>query len=72
MTNNLEISLERREKLAIERITQAENDATAEVRTLTADIALAATRQLLIESIDDTKADVLINSSIESLSKRLN
>ena len=72
MSNNLEISLERREKLAIERITQAENDATAEVRTLTADIALAATRQLLIESIDDTKADALINSSIESLSKRLN
>jgi len=72
MTNDLEASLDRREKLAIGRIAQAENDATAEVRAMTANIALTATRQLLIENINDKKADALINSSIEDLSKKLN
>ncbi len=72
MTNDLEASLDRREKLAIDRIAQAENDATAEVKAMTADIALTATRQLLIENINDKKADALINSSIEDLSKKLN
>ena len=65
MTDDLEASLDRREKLAIGRIAQAENDATADVRAMTADIALTATRQLLIENINDKKADVLINSSID-------
>jgi F-type H+-transporting ATPase subunit b len=72
MSHDLEISLERREKLAIERITQAENDATIEVQTMTANIALTATQQLLIESLDDSKADTLINSSIQGLSEKLN
>ncbi len=72
MTQDLELSLERREKSAIERISQAENDATAEVKILAADIALNATQRLLIESINDDKADALINSSIAELEKKLN
>ena len=72
MTQDLELSLERREKSAIERISQAENDATAEVKILAADIALNATQRLLIESINDDKADALIDSSIAELEKKLN
>jgi F-type H+-transporting ATPase subunit b len=72
MAKELEASLKRREKLALDRISQAENDATGEVRTIIADIALSATRQLLIENITDAKADELINTSINDLSSKLN
>ena len=72
MTKELKSSLSRREKLALDRISQAENDATSEVRTMITDVALLATRQLLIENIDDKKADELINKSIVDLSSKLN
>ena len=72
MTTDLEASLERREKLAIDRIAQAETDATTEVRAMTADIALAATRQLLIDNAKDAKADELIDGAIEELPEKLN
>jgi len=72
MTDDLEKSLERREKLAKERISQAENDATAEISTMTSEVALTAARQLLIENIDESKGDELIDFSIQDLSKRLN
>ena len=72
MTADLEASLERREKLAIDRISQAENDATAEVRAMTADLALEATRQLLIDNVKDTKADELIDSAVKDLPNKLN
>ncbi len=71
MTDDLEASLERREKLAMERISQAENDATVEITTMTSDIALTAARQLLIENIDESKGDELIDSAIQDLEKRL-
>tara|TARA_B100000315_G_scaffold249276_1_gene280243 strand:- start:5923 stop:6462 length:540 start_codon:yes stop_codon:yes gene_type:complete len=72
MTTDLEASLERREKLAMDRIAQAENDATAEVRAMTADVALAATRQLLIDNAKDAKADELIDGAIKELPEKLN
>ena len=72
MTKELKSSLSRREKLALDRISQAENDATSEVRTMITDVALLATRQLLIENIDNKKADELINKSIVDLSNKLN
>ena len=72
MTDELESSLDRREKLAIGRINQAEKDATSEIRLMTAEISLAAARQLLIENINDKKADNLIEASIRDLSKKLN
>ena len=72
MAKDLEVSLNRREKLALDRISQAENDATVEVRAMITDIALSATRQLLIENINDAKADDLINASIKDLSNKLN
>ncbi len=72
MNQDLEFSLNRREKLALDRISQAENDATEEVRAMVIDVALSATRQLLIENIDEKKVDDLINTSITDLSNKLN
>ena len=72
MTSDLEVSLKRRKKLAMDRIAQAEKDATAEVRAMTADLALAATRQLLIENVTEIKADELIDAAVNELPTKLN
>ena len=68
----LEDSLQRREKLAMDRIAQAETDAQEEVRALTTDIALAAARGLLADAIQNDKADALINDAINELPEKLN
>ena len=72
MIKELEASLERREKLAIDRIAQAEKDATSEISIMTAEVSLTATRRLLIENINEKKANDLIDCSIEELAEKLN
>jgi len=72
MTEELEASLQRREKLAMDRIAQAEADAADEVRSLTTDIALAAARGLLADAVKDDKADALIDDAIKELPEKLN
>ena len=72
LTEDLEQALQRREKLAMDRIAQAENDAQAEVRALTTDIALAAARSLLADAVKNDRADALINNAIKELPEKLN
>ncbi len=72
MTSDLEASLKRREKLAMDRIQQAEIEATAEVRAMTTEIALSATHQLLAENVKGDKADELVNDAIKELPEKLN
>ena len=72
LTEELEASLQRREKLALDRIAQAEADAAEDVRALTTDIALAAARGLLADAVRDDKADALINDAIKELPEKLN
>lgn len=72
MAADLEASLKRRERLAMDRIGQAEADATAEVRALTTEIALNATNQLMTDNVKGDKADELVDSAIQELSKKLN
>ena len=72
LLEELEVSLQRREKLAVDRIAQAEADAQEEVRTLTTDIALAAARGLLTDAVKDSKADALVNNAIKELPEKLN
>ncbi|MDG2034527.1 MAG: F0F1 ATP synthase subunit B [Rhodospirillales bacterium] len=72
LTEDLENALQRREKLAMDRIAQAETDAQEEVRALTTDIALAAARGLLADAIQNDKADALINDAIKELPEKLN
>ena len=72
LTKDLENALQRREKLAMDRIAQAETDAQEEVRALTTDIALAAARGLLADAVQNDKADALINDAIKELPEKLN
>ena len=72
LTEDLEKALQRREKLAMDRIAQAETDAQEEVRALTTDIALAAARGLLADAVQNDKADALINRAIGELPEKLN
>lgn len=69
---DLERSLKRREQLAFERIAQAEAAAVAEVRTRATEIALEATRRLVVQRVSGKRADALIDAAIEELPTRLN
>ena len=72
LTEELEEALQRREKLAMDRIAQAETDAQEEVRALTTDIALAAARGLLADEVQNDKAEALVNDAIRELPEKLN
>ena len=68
----LEDSLQRREKLAMDRITQAEASALDEIRARTVDIALDATRDLLADNLSYHKANAMLDDAIKALPGRLN
>jgi F-type H+-transporting ATPase subunit b len=67
----LEASLERRRKLALERIEQAEAQALDAVRAKTVDLALDATREFLSKELKGKQADALINQAIKDLPGKL-
>jgi F-type H+-transporting ATPase subunit b len=68
---NLETALARREKLAMEKITQAEAAAIAEVRREAVDVAAAAARKLIAASLNDARANALIDAAIKDVDTRL-
>lgn len=61
----------RREHQAMERIAQAEAEATREVRNKAVDIAIDATRQLIANSLPKDKAAELVDAAIKDLPNRL-
>ena len=67
----LEVSLQRREKLAMDRITQAEASAVDEIRAHTVDIALDATHDLLAKDLSENRATAMLNDAIKELPDRL-
>jgi len=67
----LEIALKRREQLAHDRIAQAETAALAEVRGVAVDVAIAATRQLILQSLDQQSGAALIDDAIKVLPQKL-
>jgi F-type H+-transporting ATPase subunit b len=67
----LEQSLKRQERQALDRIAQAETTAIAEVRALAVDLAVAATRKLLAEHLDEAQKTALIDRAIAELNSRL-
>lgn len=69
--SDLEASLKRREAQAMGRIAQAEANALAEVRNLTVDVAMGASRRLLETRVSSSQADALINQSIADLPRNL-
>jgi F0F1-type ATP synthase membrane subunit b/b' len=66
-----EASAERRKQLAMQRITAAEASAIAEVRNTAADIAAAATRAVLAETMDAAADGALIDRSVADLPRAL-
>jgi len=68
---DLEVALERRQKLAIDRIAQAEAQALDTVRAKTVDIALDATRDFLACELKSTQTDVLTDAAIKDLDGKL-
>jgi F-type H+-transporting ATPase subunit b len=68
---NLEEILKRREQQAVDRITQAEAEALREVRNAAVDMAIAAARKLIAESLPAEKAAAMIDAAIKDLPNRL-
>ncbi|MCW8862484.1 MAG: F0F1 ATP synthase subunit B [Rhodospirillales bacterium] len=67
----LEGSMKRREQMALDRIAQAETRAIKEVKSMAADIAIEATRRVLVDNMTDDKATALIDTAIKELGDKL-
>jgi F-type H+-transporting ATPase subunit b len=65
-------SLERRSKLAEEKIARAEAQALTEVRTTAVDTAIAAAHELLKTRVNGSTGDSLVSQSISDLRGKLN
>jgi F-type H+-transporting ATPase subunit b len=70
-SKSLALLLERRRHLAAERIAQARTAALGEIRSLTADIAIAAAREVIAASLDAAKGGALIDAAIGALPQHL-
>ena len=67
----LKEQLERRTKLAEDKIAQAETKAVEEVRALAASTAATAARAVLTDTMDDAKGAALIDADIENIKASL-
>lgn len=67
---DLEETLKRREAQAMDRIAQAESQALKEVQDTAVEVAIAAARQVLVESISGAQAATLVDASIQDLPKK--
>tara|TARA_R110000868_G_scaffold49503_5_gene159606 strand:- start:1813 stop:2295 length:483 start_codon:yes stop_codon:yes gene_type:complete len=65
-------ALERRQQQALERISQSEAQALAQVRSTAVDVALAAAEALIRENLDDGKKQALTDKAIGELQARMN
>lgn len=64
-------TMARREQLAKDKIAQAEIDAIAAVHNAAVDIAIAATRRILADKMDEGQQAALIDQAIADLPNRL-
>ena len=68
---DLEAALDRRQRLALDKIALAEAKAAAEVRSIAVDVAITAARQVIAEQLDQQRAGNLIDQAIAELPQRL-
>jgi len=68
----LEASLERRMKLAEDKIARAEIQAIKEVRIQAAEIAIAAAGKIIADDFSEKDASSLVDANIKELKKTLN
>jgi F-type H+-transporting ATPase subunit b len=69
--HDLQQSLERRQRLAEERIAQAETKAMAEIRAAAVDIAIDAAREVIVSELDEKRGAAMLDTAIASLPQRL-
>ena len=67
----LEVTLNRREALARERIAQAEARAVEQVKDEAIEVALAATKALIEQNMDAAKAEELLDAAVKELPTKL-
>lgn len=67
----LEGSLKRREAAAMDKIAQAEAQALQQVRDLAVELAAAATERLLVENMDQSRRDRLVDEAVKDLGGKL-
>ena len=68
---DMEAALQRRQRLAVEKIAQAEAKAVTEVRHAAVDVAVSAARRVIAESLDQQGGARLIDRAIDDLGRRL-
>src|SRR5438067_232473 len=68
---DLEQALERRTRLAEERIAQAEAKAVSEIRAAAVDVAIAAAREVIAGELDESRSAVLVDAAIAALPQGL-
>ncbi|HXQ52269.1 MAG TPA: F0F1 ATP synthase subunit B [Stellaceae bacterium] len=68
---DLEASLERRRRMALEKIALEEAKAVAEVREVAVEIAMAAVRRALAQDLDPARRAKLLDDAIQSLPQAL-
>ncbi len=68
---NLTASLGRRERMALDKIAQAEAQAVAEVKSQAVDLAVAAARRILEQQMAGPRAASLIDQAIAELDRKL-
>ncbi len=68
---DLQQSLERRQRLAEERIAQAEAKALDEIRTAAVDVAIAAAREVIVSELDERRGAAMLDAAIAALPQRL-
>jgi len=64
-------TIERRGRMAEQKIAQAEAQAVKDVRAAAAELAIAAATRIIADEVQGAKADQLVDSSIANLKDRL-
>ncbi len=67
----LDEAVVRRQRLAEERIAQAEQKALDEIRAVAVDIAIGAAREVIVAQIDEERGAALLDAAIAALPQRL-
>lgn len=68
---DLDVAVARRQRLAEERIAQAEQKALDEIRAVAVDIAIGAAREVIVSQIDEERGAALLDAAIAALPQRL-
>ena len=68
---DLEAAIERRHRLAAEKIALAETKAIAEVRNIAVEVAIGAARQVITERLGEQQSEALVDQAITELPQRL-